>query len=123
METLQDYLDTMPSLDVKERVKEVLDWVQKTFPQLESRIAWKQPMFTDHGTFIIGFSVAKHHMAIAPEEKSMDLFYDRLKAVGYNPTSKMFRIKWESEVDYDLLYEIIQYNIEDKKDCETFWRK
>ena len=122
METVQDFINLIPSLDEKERTQEVLDWVQKTYPQLESKIAWKQPMFTDHGTFIIGFSVAKHHLAIAPEGKTMEVFQEKLKAAGYNPTLKMFRIKWDSEVDYDLLAEIIEYNINDKKDCQTFWR-
>ncbi len=123
METIQDFLELIPSLDERERTKEILDWVQTTYPQLESRIAWKQPMFTDHGTFIIGFSVAKHHVAIAPEDKAMEVFREKLVEAGYNPTLKMFRIKWDSDVDYDLLAEIIEYNINDKKDCHTFWRK
>ncbi len=33
------------------------------------------------------------------------------------------RIKWDMDVDYQLLKDIIDYNIEDKKDCQTFWRK
>ncbi|MCQ4950818.1 hypothetical protein NE646_14380, partial [Bittarella massiliensis] len=37
------------------------------FPDLTPKIAWNQPMFTDHGTFIIGFSAAKAHLAVAPE--------------------------------------------------------
>ncbi|QCB29216.1 hypothetical protein [Corynebacterium endometrii] len=33
--------------------------------ELGCHIAWNQPMFTHHDTFIIGFSHAKKHMAAA----------------------------------------------------------
>lgn len=33
---------------------EVLDWVAEHYPELELRIAWNQPLFTHHGTYIIG---------------------------------------------------------------------
>ena len=45
---------------------EVLNWVVQNYPELELRIAWNQPMFTDHGTYIIGFSAASKHMAMPP---------------------------------------------------------
>jgi uncharacterized protein YdhG (YjbR/CyaY superfamily) len=31
-------------------------------------------MFTDHGIFIIGFSVAKHHLAVSPESTGINHF-------------------------------------------------
>ena len=40
------------------------------FPQLKEENKWNQPMFNDHGTFIIGFSIAKGHIAVAPEAGS-----------------------------------------------------
>lgn len=33
-----------------------------------------------------------------------------------------YKIKYRDEVDYRLLKEIIEYNIEDKKDAVKFWR-
>ena len=35
-------------------------------------------MFTDHGTFIIGFSIAKHHLAVAPERVVIQHFLMKL---------------------------------------------
>jgi uncharacterized protein YdhG (YjbR/CyaY superfamily) len=32
-------------------------------------------------------------------------------------------IPWDKPMDYELLERIIRFNIEDKKGCETFWRK
>lgn len=119
----EEYLGKIEDEAHQERVRTVLNWVQETFPQLEQRYAWNQPMFTDHGTFIIGFSVAKPHMAFAPEGPVMEKFADQIAAAHYNPGRKFGRIKWTQDVDYDLLKRIIAFNIADKVDCTTFWRK
>jgi len=119
----EEYLGKIEDEAHQERVRTVLNWVQETFPQLEQRYAWNQPMFTDHGTFIIGFSVAKPHMAFAPEGPVMDEFAAQIAAAHYNPGKKFGRIKWTQDVDYDLLKQIIAFNIADKADCTTFWRK
>lgn len=119
----EEYLSKIEDDDQQARVREVLSWVQTEFPQLKQRYAWNQPMFTDHGTFIIGFSVAKAHMAFAPEGPVMEKFAERIAADQYNPGKKFGRIKWTQPVDYDLLRQIIAFNIADKADCTTFWRK
>jgi uncharacterized protein YdhG (YjbR/CyaY superfamily) len=86
-------------------------------------MAWNQPMFTDHGTFIIGFSTAKHHLAIAPEIEVIDRFSEDIAKAGYDRSKGLIRIRWDDPVDYSLLQKIIEYNISDKAECTTFWRK
>ena len=66
IKTLDEYLATIPNDDNRARMVDVLNWVAERYPALELRIAWNQPMFTHHGTFIIGFSTASQHMAMAP---------------------------------------------------------
>lgn len=105
------------------RTKEVLQWVTDTFPALTPRIAWNQPMFTDHGTYIIGFSVSKKHLAVSPEREGILRFADDIRRSGYESGKMLFRIQWNSPVDYALLEKIIAFTIEDKADCVTFWRK
>lgn len=80
-------------------------------------------MFTDHGTFIIGFSVAKHHLAVAPERSGINHFSDEIVTAGYDHTKELVRIQWDSPVDFSLLEKMIEFNILDKADCSTFWRK
>lgn len=41
-------------------------------------------MFTDHDTFIIGFSAAKHHMAVAPEKAGIVRFSKENVQAGYD---------------------------------------
>lgn len=123
MELFEEYLSKIRNEAHRSRMKEVLTWVKDTFPALTPKIAWNQPMFTDHGTFIIGFSAAKQHFSVSPEVRGMKAFSDDIAKLGYSQTSNLFRIQWDEPVDFPLLERIIRYNIEDKKDCTTFWRK
>ncbi|MER2174880.1 MAG: iron chaperone [Carnobacterium sp.] len=123
MEAFSDYLSKIDTIEHRDRTEEVLNWVAKTFPILKPRVAWNQPMFTDHETFIIGFSVAKQHMSVAPEKAGIRQFSNEIVQAGYNPTKEIFRIQWDSPIDFALLEKIIEFNISDKADCSTFWRK
>lgn len=123
METFTEYIENIESPQQKARMEEILNWVREQYPKLMPIIAWNQPMFTDHGTFIIGFSKSKKHIAVAPEEQVMKRFEEDIKRAGYDQTKGLIRIGWDSAVDYKLLENIIEFNIQDKSDCETFWRK
>ncbi|WP_343209384.1 iron chaperone [Anaerolentibacter hominis] len=123
MEVFTEYLAQIRDETQRTRVKEVLDWVRHDFPELQPRYAWNQPMFTDHGTFIIGFSIAKLHMAVSPERAGMEHFHDDISEAGYSQSTMLFRIKWDEPVNYELLGRIIRFNQTDKAECRTFWRK
>ncbi|WP_366248501.1 iron chaperone [Terribacillus aidingensis] len=118
-----DYLAQIDNPQHRERTEEVLKWVAEKYPNMEQKIAWNQPMFTDHGTFIIGFSIAKQHLAVAPEKAGIDHFSDDIIQAGYDHTKQLVRIKWDGPIDYSLLERMIEFNITDKADCTTFWRK
>ncbi|MCR8642015.1 iron chaperone [Paenibacillus sp. N1-5-1-14] len=123
MEVFEEYLAQIANPDHRARTEEVLAWVSKKFPDLVPKVAWNQPMFTDHDTFIIGFSVSKQHLAVAPERSGIIHFATEIVQAGYDHTNQLLRIKWKSPVDYALLERMIEFNIMDKADCTTFWRK
>ncbi len=123
MEVFAAFLDQIDNAEHRARTEEVLGWVTKEFPNLMPAIKWNQPMFTDHGTFIIGFSLAKKHLAVAPEEEGIQQFSDAIVESGYDHTKMLVRIPWDKPVDFSLLKKIIEFNILDKADCSTFWRK
>ena len=104
-------------------MEEVLKWVAAGFPNLKPKIAWNQPMFTDHGTFIIAFSAARNHMSVAPEGAVINKFSEEIIKSGYEHSKRLFRIPWDSPVDYALLKRVIEFNIKDKADYKVFWRK
>ncbi len=80
-------------------------------------------MFTDHGTLIIGFSEAKNHMSFTPEEAVIQLFSEEIVKSGYEHTKGIVKIKWTDEIDYELLKKLIEFNIREKAECTTFFRK
>ncbi|UOQ84806.1 iron chaperone [Gracilibacillus salinarum] len=123
MELFADFLSKIDNPDYRERTEELLKWIPEKFPHLAPVVKWNQPMFTDHDTFIIGFSVAKHHLAVAPERAAMIHFANDIEASRYDHTKELIRIKWNQPVDYGLLEKMIEFNIVDKADCSTFWRK
>ncbi|MEG0276355.1 MAG: iron chaperone [Coprobacillus sp.] len=122
MKTFEDYLATISNEEHRYQLKELLDWVKTTFPHLETKVAWNQPMFIDHGTFIIGFSVANKHFSISPEVLGIKKFSKDIENSGYSQSRNLFRIKWTDKIDYDLLKHMIQFNIDDKINCTSFWR-
>lgn len=123
MEVFAEYLAKIDHPQHRARMEEVLAWVMRKFPNLTPKIAWNQPMFTNHGTFIIGFSIAKHHLAVAPERAGIIRFSDEIVKAGYDHSKQLVRIKWDRPVNFSLLEEMIKFNISDKADCTTFWRK
>lgn len=123
MEVFAEYLTQIDNPQHRERMEEVLGWVTNKFTELKPKIAWNQPMFTDHDTYIIGFSVSKQHMAVAPEIAGINHFSDAIVQAGYDHTKQLLRIRWDRPVDYSLLEQMIEFNIMDKSDCTTFWRK
>lgn len=123
MDIFSDYLNEIEQRQQRLRVLEVLNWVGHEFPDLAPRVAWNQPMFTEHGTFIIGFSVSKLHLAVSPEQAGMVQFADEIEKAGYSQSKMLFRIKWCDAVDYALLARIIAFKRTDKADCKSFWRK
>lgn len=118
-----EYLASIEDPAHRIRMEAVLNWVFEKYPGLVPRIGWNQPMFSDHGTFIIGFSVYKNHMAVSPEVVAIDHFSDEIRQAGYDHTKGMLRIKWDLPVDFALLARIIEFNLRDKADCTSFWRK
>ena len=123
MGLFEPFLERISEPEHREKTEEVLNWVAEQFPGLGKRIAWGMPMFTDHGTFIIAFSLAKEHLAVGPEADVIRHFEENIIKAGYAFSRMLFRIPWRSKVDYELLRRIISYTVEDKKDCKTFWKK
>nr|WP_234005740.1 DUF1801 domain-containing protein [Lactobacillus sp. CBA3606] len=106
----------------RKQVITVLNWVSTTFPELAPRYAWKQPMFTQHDTFIVGFSVAKPHFNIALEKTTLDHFAPQISASDDRVTTMLWQVAYGHPVNYSLLQQAIQYNLDTKQTMTTFWR-
>lgn len=122
MARLDEFLASIENEANQEVMRDIFRWLENNYPALVPVIKWNQPMFTDHGTYIIGFSVAKGHFAFAPETVTIHRFADAIKRAGYSHTDNIVKVKWGDPLDYTLLAQIIDFNILDKADTQTFWR-
>ena len=120
--TLEDYMRSIENKEHRMRLQNMLKDIGESFPFLKIELKWNQPMFLDHGVFILGFSVSKGHLSISPDKYTLDLFKDLLEDRGYQVKKMLFSIKWNQDVDMDLLKEIVAFNIEDRAGSKTFWR-
>jgi uncharacterized protein len=123
MEAFIEYLNTIKDENHKERLQEILVHLASKYPSLMPKIAYNQPVFTDHGTYIIGFGVAKHHISVAPEIACMQHFTQQIAEAGYASTKGLFKIGWDNPINYSLLDQLMEFNMQEKASCTTFWRK
>lgn len=125
METLEEFLETIEKQEHRDKLATVIDTILNQYPELTMEIKWNQPMllYKENGTFILGFSKAKPHFAVAPEKYTLDTFAKDIEKAGYQMTKMFMKIKWTDEVNYKLLYDMIDFNIHDKNDSRFFWRQ
>ena len=76
------------------------------------------PHFTDHGTFIFALSLASAHRRYAGV-KALRVFVRN----RWLHRQQMTAPALTKPVDYALLSKLIDYNIQDKKDLTSYWRK
>jgi uncharacterized protein len=117
----QTYLDGIADEEMREKMRDMLTFCIETYPALEQRIAWNQPMLIDHGTYIIGFSVAKHHLVVGLELNTINHFKEMIQAEGLEAKKMTFQIKRKQAIPYQLLKNIIDQTIILKKDVQSFW--
>lgn len=122
MKTFEEFTQTIADPVQRDRVEAILNHIREKYPELKEEVKWSQPMFSDHGTFIIGFSLAKAHLAVAPEAAGVSHFEERITAAGYSHTRELYRIRWGQAIDLDLIDDIIDYNRREKQGMTRFWR-
>ena len=86
------FLSNFKNPILKFKLEPIFEQIQKEFPNLTVELKWNQPMFIMNGTFIIGFSVAKNHISIAPEAVTMAIFTNDIKAANYEAANNLFKI-------------------------------
>ncbi|MBK0348002.1 DUF1801 domain-containing protein [Aerococcaceae bacterium zg-ZJ1578] len=119
---MQAYIQELQNPIQAQQLQQIYDLIQTEFAKLEYVVKWNQPMFLDHGTYIIGFSVSKHYVNVAPEIATMEHFAAEIQARQYATTKNYLKLGATDTVDLDLIRRMIAFNIEEKKDYQKFWR-
>src|SRR5690554_185060 len=123
MKVFEPYLVKIKDEKNREIMEGLLSWIMTNYPMLDKKIAWNQPHFVHNNTFIIAFTHAKQHISVVPKYKAIEVFKEDIKKSNYQSTNFIYKMKWQNPIDYDLLKRIIDYNMEDKKGLDTYWRK
>lgn len=108
---------------LKDKIVSIFEFMEEKFEELVLEIKWNEPMFSFNNSFIIAFSVWKNHISISLEKYAIDIYKEKLLSFNYEVTSNLFKIKKDQEVDFDLLFEIINFKIKDKSNSNTFFKK
>lgn len=84
---------------------------------------WSQPLYSYKETFIISFIPFKSHIAVNMKKSVMTQFKEKLDETDYSYTDMTFQIKWIQPVDYILLSDMIEFQLQEKEGYKTIWRK
>ena len=122
VETFEAFIETIDNVEHREKLSGVFDWIDDHYPELKREIKWNQPMYTYNGTYIIGFSASKGHFAVAPEQATLSEFESQIKDAGYTYTKNLIRVKWDDDINYYLLKQLIDKQCHDKAAYTQFWR-
>jgi len=123
MQDLQEYIATIEKDEHRIKFTELIKNIQEQFFQLQLVFKWNQPMFICKGTFIISFNKSQKHISVSPEVAAIKKFSEEITASGYQQTKGTFRIRWQDTISYPLLFRIVSFNLNEKKNYSTFWRK
>lgn len=123
MEQIHEYIQRIDDPDNRLIFGDFINWLMTDFPELKPEYKWNQPMFTHHGTFIIGFSVATKHFTVAPEMRTFEHFLPQIKDLKLKHGKKTFRLQFGQDIPYDLLRALINYTLADKQNVTSFWDK
>ncbi|MBU5278717.1 DUF1801 domain-containing protein [Ligilactobacillus animalis] len=123
MEQILEYIQRIDDPDNRLIFGDFINWLMTDFPELKPEYKWNQPMFTHHGTFIIGFSVAMKHFTVAPEMRTFEHFLPQIKDLKLKHGKKTFQLQFGQNIPYDLLRALINYTLADKQNVTSFWGK
>lgn len=122
VKSFEAFIETIDNVEHQKKLTEVFDWIDNHYPELKREIKWNQPMYTYNGTYIIGFSAFKGNFAVAPEQATLSEFGSQIKDAGYTYTNNLIRVKWDDDIDYHLLKQLIDKQCHDKEKYTKFWR-
>ena len=118
---VEEYLGSIADERHRAKFKELLDWVHATWPQLVCEVKWNQPMFVDHGTFIIGFTALANHVTVGSEPRAFEHAMPLIEQQHLKRGKKTFQIPYERSDAWEVLEQIIEFTTADKRDVQTFW--
>ncbi|WP_035619077.1 hypothetical protein [Lacticigenium naphthae] len=122
MKHFDTFLKNLLTGEKLEKMAELLEHVEKSFPQLKAKVSGLHPMFVDKGIEIVGFTIFDDFILVTTDAKMIERFQGSIEKAGYMHERASFRIGWDDTIRFDLLDDIIKANWQDKQVQTRFWR-
>ncbi len=114
------YFDKIESKENKDKIESLyFDIIANN--NLKELYAWNQPMITYKDTFICAFSVAKNHFSIGLDQQTLEFFREEFAQNNYEQLKKGIKIKWDQEINKDLIDSAIKFTKKNKENAKGFW--
>lgn len=110
-ENFDEYYGSLPA-DQSEHIRSLVDFVQRTYPQLELVIAWNQPMFKLGGKYLLGFMPTKRHTNILTvSDTAITVMAPEL--TGYKHGTRSIALPFEWSIDPTFIDRVVRLRAEE----------
>lgn len=116
------YFDQVENIESRGKVVDLYNQLVAIDPDLSTLYAWNSPMIKYKESFNCGITVAKAHFTIAFDPEALEFFKERIIANGYGLNLKTFKIKYDQQIDFELLREMVLFSIALRQDATGFWK-
>lgn len=121
MDTIINYANDLDNQNMRTAYLNIIEPLLQEHPELDVEIKYNLPTLIKDGCFIFSCSPFKSYISIMFEKPTLEHFMEDIKQNNYKLTKTTFSIKYSQEIDHELLLKMIDFQIELRKDSNTFW--
>ncbi|NLY46246.1 MAG: DUF1801 domain-containing protein [Tissierella sp.] len=108
LNTIDEYIETC-SEEIQPKLRRLRKIILDASSELTEKISWGMPTFYHKGN-VIHFAAHKKHIGLYCGAEAVQYFRDKLQ--GYKTSNGTIQIPNDSELDEDLIQNIVRYNVE-----------
>lgn len=116
------YFEQVENVENRRKVVDLFDNLAAIDDELTKIYAWNSPMIKYKESFNCGITVAKAHFTMAFDKEALEFFKERIIENGYGLNLKTFKIKYNQDIDLELLTEMVLFSINLRQDATGFWK-
>lgn len=111
MNEIDEYIENIADVEHELKFISILKFITRGFPDLKTKISYGMPGFYTEGKQVIWIGAFKNHIGIFPKPEAILYFEDILIENKYKTSKGTIQIKWNQEIDFELISKIINFNI------------
>lgn len=109
---IDEYIKLFPK-DVRLRLQQIREAIQKAAPEATETISWRMPTFKLNGN-LIHFAAFKKHIGIYPGVEAILAFEEQLKE--YKTSKGAIQLPMDKPIPFGLINKIVAFRVKLNKD-------